>query len=97
MSFTAVELRSAGRSRQPSIKGWNGDAEIFCDIARGNATGEELFGRFYFAVGHLAFAAAGAAQLTGDREASAGALDDELAFHFGQARHNVKEKTARWG
>ena len=37
------------------------------------------------------------AELTGDLQPGARALDCQFPFHFGQAGHDVEEKPARWG
>ena len=50
-----------------------------------------------FAVGHEAFSTSGATELAGDCEAGLSALDDEFAFHFGEAGHDVEEEAAGGG
>ena len=94
-SFLRRSVTLSGR--HPAVEGWDGNSEIFCDLARGCAGGQQLVGRRNLTVGHLAFAATDAAQLAGGGQAGLGALQGELAFHLGQAGPHVEEKATGGG
>ena len=58
----------------------------------GDSAGEEFLCRFDF--GHLPFAAAVAAELTGDFEPGASSFNREFPLHLRQACHDVKEEAS---
>lgn len=73
----------------------NRHTEVLGHVLGGNAAGKQLLGRLDLAGGHLGFAATLAAKLTGDFQPGACALDDQLALHFDEAGHDMKEGSFR--
>ena len=80
----------------PAVQRRNGHAEVLGHVLGRHPAGQQLLGRLDLAVGHLRLAAAFAAELLGDFQPGAGALDGQLALHFGKARHDVEEEPPGW-
>ena len=82
------------RGRHPAVERRNRHAEVPGHVLGGDAACQQLLGRLHLAVGHLGFAAALTAELTGDLQAGASALDGQLALHLSETGHDVEEETS---
>ena len=66
------------------------------NVSRRHTVGQEFLSRLDLAVGHLALPPADTAEFSGDFESRTRTPNGQLALHFCQAGHHMKEEATRW-